>query len=151
MRTAICLSGLALVLFSSALFAQASSAGQEIRRLEEERRLAVLHQDLTVLDRLYAKDMVVIDRSGQIHFNRDEGLNTPANRTTTRWDTNEMRVKIYGDTAIVTQRAHITDIIHGQPRDFIARLTHVWVRTNGGWKVVLRQGTEIRQVRQRPE
>jgi len=139
---------LSLLVFSGQLFARANSAEQEIRQLEEERRLAVLHGDQNVLSRLYAPDMVVIDRSGEIHFNttgESVRLNGPANRTTTRWDTDEFRVKVYGDTAIVTQRAHITDVIHGQPRDFVARLTHVWVKRDGAWKLVLRQGTQIRQ------
>jgi hypothetical protein len=40
-----------------------------IRSLEPERRLALLKQDRSALDRMYATDMSTIDNDGELHSN----------------------------------------------------------------------------------
>src|SRR5215471_16328270 len=124
--------GLAAII-STAVCAHAETrtARQEIIALEEERRQAVLHNDVDTLQRQYADGMTVVDNSGAFHVNRANSsatLNAAANRTTTKWVSSDMNVKAYGDAAIVFQRSEISDVLGGQLRDFTGRLTHVWVK-----------------------
>jgi ketosteroid isomerase-like protein len=127
--------------------AQAARTGeQEIQRLEEERRQAVLHNDVRTLERLYATGMTTIDILGLVHTSttgQAATLNTPDTRITTKWVSDEMSIRIFGDSAVVTQRAQIADVLRGQTRDYVARLTHVWVRRDGRWQLVARHATRV--------
>jgi non-heme chloroperoxidase len=125
---------------------QTREAEQQIRKLEEERRQAVLHSDTKTLDQIYADGMTIIDIGGNYHTNSNKAsvnLNVPGTRTTKSWVSGEMLVRVYGDTAIVTQRAQIADVLGSESRSFTARLTHVWVKLDGQWRLVARHGTRI--------
>ena len=124
------------------------SAGTErqIRKLEEERRQAVLHNDTKALGQMYADGMTGIDIGGDFHTNSNKAavtLNVPGTRTTKSWVSDEITVRAYGDTAVVTQRAHVEDVLRGTSRIFTARLTHVWVKFDGQWRLVARHATRI--------
>ncbi len=135
-----------LLAYSWAKAEGSAETEQQIRRLEEERRQAVLHNDTKALDRLYADDMTTIDIRGIFHSNSNKAsvnLNAKGTRTTTSWVADEMTVRAYGDTAVVTQRAQITDVIGDESRSFSARLTHVWVKLQGQWRLAARHATRI--------
>jgi ketosteroid isomerase-like protein len=137
----------ALLLFSGSTSGEGSNAAaieQKIKQLEEERRVALLDSDQKTLERIYAVGMTTVDIEGNLHTNtgnRAARLNTPGTRTTASWVSDEMKVSVFGETAIVTQLAHIADVLRGEKRDFKARLTHVWVRSNGQWQIVARHAT----------
>ena len=119
---------------------------QEIRRLEEQRSEAVLHNDTTTLDRLYSADMTTIDRDGGFHTNATKAavrLNADGTRKVTTWMADEMLIRVYGDAAVVTQRAQMTDVLRGQSRSFSTRLTHVWINRDGQWQLVARHASSI--------
>jgi hypothetical protein len=119
---------------------------EEIRGLEEQRRQAVLHNDTKALDSFYATGMTTVDIAGILHTNSNKqavSLNVEGTRTVKSWVADEMRVRVYGGTAGVTQRAEIEDAIRDESRRFSARLTHVWVRLDGHWQLVARQATRI--------
>ena len=124
-----------------------ASVKQEIKQLEEERRQAVLHQDVEKLKGFYADGMTIIDINGDFHVNANNAspnLNQPATRTTLKWIIDDMAVKPYGPSAaIVTMRAETEDVLKGIHRNFIQRLMHIWVKRNGQWQIVARHGTEI--------
>lgn len=123
-----------------------ASIEEEIRGLEEQRRQAVLHNDTKALDRLYATGMTTVDIAGILRTNTDRQavtLNVPETRTVKSWLADEISIRVYGDTAVVTQRAKITDVIRGESRRFSTRLTHVWVRLDGRWQLVARHATRI--------
>ena len=56
-------------------------------------------------------------------------------RRGTRWP--------YGETAVVTGLALVTDNLRGQARRLRFRYTHVWVKRDGRWRVVSRQATTV--------
>jgi ketosteroid isomerase-like protein len=55
----------------------------------------------------------------------------------------ETRVRVYGDSAVVTARAVTTGTYQGQPFTTRERSTDVFVRQQGQWKYVLTQLTTI--------
>ena len=125
-----------------------SNIEQEIKQLEEQRRQAVLSNDAEELKNFYADGMTTIDNSGELHVNTNDSsatLNQSASRTTLKWDMQEIAVKPLGATgAIAIMKAQVEDIILGTHRDFTMRLTDVWMKHDGHWQIVARQGTQIR-------
>jgi len=120
------------------------SSEQEILRLEEERRQAILHNNAAAMDRLLGEEFIVTDNEGRTHDRADElALYKNKRRQTQSWEASDVKVRVYGDAAVVTERAVVKDVLDGKPRDVEFRLTHVWVKRDGRWQVVARQGTHI--------
>src|SRR5207249_4819683 len=123
---------------------KAPSAEQEILQLEEQRCQAILHNDAEAMDRLRGEKFIVTDNQGRTHDRADElSLYKNRRRQTQSWEPSEVKVLVYGDVAVVSERAAVKDLLDGTARDFDVRLTNVWIRHNGSWQVVARHGTPI--------
>jgi len=48
----------------------------------------------------------------------------------------ELRVRLHGNTAVVTGTYHETGTSKGKPYEYRDRLTDVWMKINGRWQVV---------------
>jgi ketosteroid isomerase-like protein len=57
------------------------------------------------------------------------------------FDVSEPRVRLYGDTALVTFKLHLTGTFGGKPFDVMERETDAWAWKDGGWKCVLSHET----------
>lgn len=124
---------------------------EEILRLEDQRREAVLVNDVDALDDLLAPDAVTVTPDGGIHGRDAElAVNRAAARRVESWTSDEVVVRVYGDAAIVTQRAQIVDVIRGKSRTVRLRLTHVWTRSAGRWQLAARHASELRSDRDPP-
>jgi ketosteroid isomerase-like protein len=51
-------------------------------------------------------------------------------------DVDEEQARVYGNTAVITGRAHVLGAFKGQAFDRTARYTRVWVKLKGAWKLV---------------
>jgi ketosteroid isomerase-like protein len=56
----------------------------------------------------------------------------------------DMKVRVYGNTAIVTARAEVKGNDLGEDFSGPYRFTRVWVRRNGRWQAVSYQATVTR-------
>jgi ketosteroid isomerase-like protein len=99
------------------------------------------------LDQLLADDCLMIDvlsgsevpksalldvlRAGDLRFEHVEPGNS--------------RVRIYGDTAIVTGSTRMRGRFHNDQFAVSSRYTHVYVKTRDEWQMVSAQGTQIRE------
>jgi ketosteroid isomerase-like protein len=114
-----------------------------IRKLEQQRIDAGLRKDVAALDATTADDYLQIDMAGNV---RDKA--TQMKRIASaevKMESNpldDMLVRVYGETAVVTGRATAVGTIRGQPYPRI-RFTRVYVKNDGAWKVVLFQQTPI--------
>lgn len=61
--------------------------------------------------------------------------------TRTTFDMSEPRVRLYGDTALVTFKLHLAGTFGGKPFDVTERETDVWNWKDGKWKCVLSHET----------
>lgn len=57
------------------------------------------------------------------------------------FDVSETRVRLYGDTALVTFKLHLSGTFGGKPFDVMERETDVWTWKDGTWKCVLSHET----------
>ena len=55
----------------------------------------------------------------------------------------DVTIRVYGDTAVVTGVQHIDVNLKGEDRKVNLRYLHVWVNGPGGWKLVARQATNL--------
>ncbi|HEV7185635.1 MAG TPA: DUF4440 domain-containing protein [Leifsonia sp.] len=50
---------------------------------------------------------------------------------------------VSGDLAYTVQREITSTIVNGEPREYVLRVTQVYRRENGNWKVIHRHGDEV--------
>jgi uncharacterized protein (TIGR02246 family) len=110
---------------------------QTIRRLDEERIQAQIHADAAALDRLYAEDFIGVGPSGTVRTKPQVIADfTSGNLKFQSITTDEVQVRVYGNTAVETGLSTMTGQDKGKdvPRD--TRFTRVWVKERGAWRLV---------------
>ena len=122
-----------------------NAAGQEeVRRVQDDLINAYVHRDINALDRalgdeykFVADDGSVMDKAKTIaSFKSGE-------RQITSYVRDEERVRVYGDTAIMTYRYASKETYKGQDDSSNDRLIRVFVKRNGRWQIVAGQETRI--------
>jgi ketosteroid isomerase-like protein len=110
---------------------------KEIEALEMQWRLAQLNNDVSVMDRLLADDYIGISANGTIETKAEAlALRRAGTLHITSLDLNDLKVRIYGDTAVVTSRAELTGTNGSSDISGQYRYTRVYNRRFGQWKIV---------------
>jgi len=131
---------LASVVLYGANFAAAQSktdAASKIMALENRWNEAYLKGDVTTLNSLLADDFIITVEDGST-FSKP-GYIAHSGDSTIRVEISEMsdlRVRMHGNTAIVTGVYHEKGTTKGKPYEFHDRLTDVWLNTAGSWQVI---------------
>ncbi len=105
---------------------------------------AITKGDAAALDQLFADDMIVTAGNGQIRDKAGEikdaaGAPDPDFSWTQPFTTEDVRVKIYKDAAVVTGRAKWGFKYKGQDANHDRRYTHLYVKQQGRWRIVAQQ------------
>src|ERR1051325_11226008 len=114
-----------------------TSVEEAIRKVDNERIQAQIHADATALDRIYAADFIGVGPSGTVRTKpqviSDFTLGSLKFQSIT---TDEVQVRVYGDTAVETGLSTMIGQDKGKtvPRD--TRFTRVWVNQRGRWRLV---------------
>jgi len=114
-----------------------SKVDEAIRKLDNERIQAQIHADATALDRIYADDFIGVGPSGTVRTKPQVILDfTSGDLKFQSITTDEVQVRVYGNTAVETGRSIMNGQDKGQtvPRD--TRFTRVWVKQQGRWRLV---------------
>ena len=121
----------------SARTRDAASTGQAVQQQDQERIRAQIAADTIALRRIYADDFLGIGPTGVVR-NKAEVIAdfTTHSLTYQSITTAEVRVRVYGNTAVETGRSTMVGQDRGKavPRD--NRFTRVWVMTGGRWQLV---------------
>jgi len=144
MRSTLVIFVLAITLMSLAL-GQEESAGrnqknsveQAIRKLDDERIQAQIGADAVALDRIYADDFIGVGPSGTVRTKPQVIADfTSGDLKFQSITTEEVQVRVYGNTAVETGGSTMTGQDKGKdvPRD--TRFTRVWVKQQGRWRLV---------------
>src|SRR5437588_9801040 len=110
---------------------------ETIKKLDSERIQAQIHADATVLDRIYAADFIGVGPSGTVRTKPQVILDfTSGDLKFQSITTDEVQVRVYGDTAVETGLSIMIGQDKGKtvPRD--TRFTRVWVKQQGQWRLV---------------
>jgi ketosteroid isomerase-like protein len=139
MKTTLCL--LVAVLVSAGLLAPLSAQKEtetaKVTALENKWSLAYKQRDVSAMNSLLADDFLITIEDGST-FSK-VGYIAHCNDKNTRVDVSEfadMKVRIRGNTAIVTGQYHEQGLTGGKPYEYHDRFTDVWMIVEGRWQVV---------------
>src|ERR1700751_5840044 len=121
----------------SARSSHQTSVEEVIRKLDNERIQAQIHADAPALDRIYAADFIGVGPSGRVRTKPQVILDfTSGDLKFQSITTDDVQVRVYGNTAVETGRSTMIGQDKGQtvPRD--TRFTRVWVKQKGRWRLV---------------
>ena len=116
---------------------QASADIAELSKLEQVWNDAYVHSNIEPLEQLLADDLIatmtdmaVLTKAQSIGLLRSGHLRFP------RYETSDIRIRVYSDAAVVTGRLQRTRTVDGKNVDDDWRFTKVYVRRSGKWQVV---------------
>ncbi len=136
---------------NSGSVARNTSPEKEILSLERELVEAEQRRDTAAMERILAEDWIWTNFEGEV-INRAQRVARIRNgaRTVESQETEDVRVRVYRDAAVVTARANVRGMRRrDQPVNFSARYTRVYVRNNGRWQMVAQHSSRI--VEQEPQ
>jgi uncharacterized protein (TIGR02246 family) len=117
---------------------------QQIEALQEQGRQAALKGDSSFVEKCFADDYVGVAGDGQMRT-KAEVMQMYKSASFKYESINERSVKIrtYGDTAIVNTEASVKFTLNGKPFSSDSRTVFVWVKQKGNWKLVTSQSTRV--------
>ena len=130
------------------------AAEREIRELEAQLSRAVVAGDRGLFDRVLAGDFTHTSHSGQFKTRAEwmaedkvdsrQGTPPAGKATYEAFDVDDLAVRIYGETAVVTGRSTPKGRnAKGEPMRGQYRFLRVWVQRDGRWQAVAFHGTRI--------
>jgi len=117
---------------------QRMTAEEELLKLEKKFAEAIVRNDLESIGRLVTDDWIIIDPNGEIvdraHF--FEVIKSGA-LTHDLMDSDDFRVRVYGDSAVVSAVTRSKGKFMAQEFSTQERATDVFVKRDGRWQCVL--------------
>lgn len=116
---------------------QRGTVAHLIRQLDHERIQAQIGADRAALERIYADDFIGIGPSGTVRT-KSQVLSdfTSGNLKFQSITTDDVQVRVYGNTAVETGRSTMIGQDNNKPVPVDNRFTRVWVKQQGRWRLV---------------
>ncbi len=136
-RFALALSVWLLVGFSSPLPAQDKSDAATIRSLELKWAESYKQRKVDILAALLADDFVITVEDGMTYSKTGYISHSaePATKVETA-DLSDIKVRMHGNTAIVTGAYYERGSTDGKPYEYHDRFTDTWMKSGSRWQVV---------------
>lgn len=117
---------------------------EELRGLERELVGAVLRRDSAALRRILADELTFVTPFGDV-FDKQAVANIDANEDLVNdsIELDDVRVRVYGEAAVVTGRATLKARVKGLDLSGQYRYIRVYATRDGRWQVVAYQATRI--------
>jgi ketosteroid isomerase-like protein len=135
---ALVLAVLLAVPFTAPLaLAQGSDATAKILALENKWNLAYKQRDVAAMSSILADDFIITVEDGSTYSK--SGYIAHAGDSRTKVEVSElldMKVRLHGNTAIVTGQYHEVGTEKGKSYEYHDRLTDTWMFLDGRWQVV---------------
>jgi len=116
---------------------QKSDAGSKVLGLEAKWNEAYKRGDIATMNSLLADEFIITVEDGRT-FSK-AGYIAQTGGGTTLVEVSEMsdlKVRIHGNTAVVTGAYHEKGTIKGKPYEYRDRFTDVWMLIDGRWQVI---------------
>jgi ketosteroid isomerase-like protein len=115
---------------------------EEVLRVEKGFVDAIVKNDPEAIGRFVTDDWIIIDADGRI-IDRERFLGAIKSGALTHemMEPDDMRVRVYGDSAVVSALTRSKGKFMGQDFTTYERSTDVFVRLEGQWRCVLTQLT----------
>jgi ketosteroid isomerase-like protein len=142
--------GVVAVVFSVATLTAVSARGQaasvedQLKKMETDRAAAVVKGDVATLETQTSDDYTLINANGQLS---DKAQTMSAIKSgdikLTANELSDLKVRVYGDTAVVTGKSSAKGTIGGRELKGPVMFTRVYVKKGGKWVSVAFQQTSI--------
>ncbi len=135
-----------MILLCCLLAAAISSPSQDksdaaaIRALELKWTESYKLHNIDILSALLAEDFVITIEDGSI-YSKAGYISHSADPSTKVQvaELSDLKVRMHGDTAVVTGAYHEKGESNGKPYEYHDRLTDIWMKVGGKWQVVASQ------------
>jgi ketosteroid isomerase-like protein len=141
---------LAVVIASASLsaFSQdkkvSNSVEQAVLKLEQQWEDALINSDVAALERIYDDSLIYTHSNGSVDNKSAYVGNIKSSVTKYQsMKRDDIKVSVYGATALVTCHWEVHVLSRGNKIDTNARYIHVYVKRKDGWKMVAHQATRI--------
>ena len=123
-----------------------AEAVEQIKQLEDARNQAILKGDAAAIERMTADDYTFVTLKGELRTKAEivKGFASGAFKYQSR-TISDLKVRVYGDTAVVTGRSIQKGIENGKDYSGDYWFTRVYVKQNGAWMTVALQTTMIQK------
>jgi ketosteroid isomerase-like protein len=123
---------------------QDARAAEVVKKLELDWLESYVKRDTAFLERYVSDDYTSIDPHGTVVDKKGEIESIKSGHLAiTEMKPNEMKVRTYGDAAVITGRSTIKAKVSGQDASGEYRFTDVWVKRGDRWQAVASQLTRI--------
>jgi ketosteroid isomerase-like protein len=119
---------------------------KEVLEVDTQRADAYVNGDVATLERILADDVTYVHPTGKVETKAEviAGFKNQ-DRKYKSIKRDDVVVRIYGNTAVVTGRNTISAEYQGKNYDVQNRFTRVYVKQAGGWRLVAHHGSNIPQ------
>jgi len=124
--------------------AASSSVEQAVQQRLNELNTALGSSDTAALDRIYADDYTLVNMSGAVTTKAQRLAAIKSGEL--KYESisvDQVNIRSYGDTAVVTDRATVKLQDKGQDLSGQYRVTLTFVKIKGAWQLVAAQNTRI--------
>ncbi|MDP6452895.1 MAG: nuclear transport factor 2 family protein [SAR202 cluster bacterium] len=121
-----------------------SEAVSQVLQAEREWLLAHLNCDVAALDKLMADEYAQINSDGRVVGKAEVIASFESGGR--HWDeahSDELEVRVYGESAVVIGRWQARGLNTGQAFDYSARYVSVWIWRDDRWQMTIDQSTDI--------
>jgi ketosteroid isomerase-like protein len=121
-----------------------AATADDIDQLDQQWAQAIINGDMRAFDALNANEFFYNRRGGD-SLSKAEYIAflTSGDVKVKKAAREDVSIRIYGDTAVVTGIQHVDVNLKGEDRRVDIRYLHVWVNGPGGWRLVARQATNL--------
>jgi ketosteroid isomerase-like protein len=121
----------------ASLSAQDKSDAAAIKALEMKWAESYKQHNIDILSSLLAEDFTITIEDGSVYSKTGYITHTADSKVHVRVaELSELKVRLHGDTAIVTGAYHEKGDSGGKAYEYYDRLTDVWMKSGGKWQVV---------------
>ncbi len=146
MKRPSCVVGLMVLVLGVLVTGQpkTGSVEKELMDLEQAWGTAWLKADMAFLDRILSDEYIETDFEGVMR-NKKQALDTlkSGESVLTSFVTDDMKVKVYGTTAVVTGRNTSKLSFKGKDVSGVYRWTDTWVKKDGRWQCVASHSSKV--------
>lgn len=137
MRTLVASLLLGLIVCPSAYMTAQDSDAARIRSLEQKWTESYKQRRIDILSSLLAEDFVITVEDGKT-YSKEGYISHTADSSVrvTVAEILDLKVRMHGNTAVVTGAYHEKGESKGKPYEYQDRLTDVWMKIGGNWQVV---------------
>jgi ketosteroid isomerase-like protein len=143
-RIVVLAAAFVFVMAGLCIAAAAQGTEDEIKKLETDRAAAVIKGDMAMVEKQTSDDYTLINPNGQMSDKAQmlDAFKSGKSKISMN-EISDMKVRIYGNTAIVTGKSNVKGVMGGKDVNGPVMFTRVYVKKGGHWQSVALQQTRV--------